>query len=83
MEETSVIEKPATLKKKVKKIPTVWPYKPAERFAVVRKLAANKRYYCNFRVLYQTKEEAEQEASRLKQTCHADFYVIEIQSIAK
>lgn len=62
-------------------IHTNYEYTKAERFAVVRKLVENKRYYCNFKVLYETKEAALAEALRMAGSHGGRFYVIEIQSI--
>jgi hypothetical protein len=61
--------------------PKLYDYKPAERFAVVRKLPANRRYYCNFKMLYTDKAAAQTEALRLAKETGAAFYVIEVQSV--
>ncbi len=61
----------------------IFEYVSPERFAVVRKLPGNKRYYSNFHKLYTEKADAETEAKRLAIALNADCYVIEIQSIAK
>ena len=53
-----------------------------ERFAVVRKHKEARRYYCNFKMLYADKSEAETEALRLANTGGGQFYVIEVQSIS-
>ncbi len=62
---------------------SIFDYTKTQRFAVVRKLEKNRRAYCNFRVLYTERAEAEKEAVRLARLGrHGEFYVIEIQRIA-
>lgn len=68
---------------KVKKLPRIYPNEHKERFAVVRKLKENRRYYCNFRILYETREEAETEAKRMCDEHKQIFFVIEVQSYAR
>lgn len=49
-----------------------------ERFAVVRKPTLKRRYYANFRELYETKEEAFAEACRLSKEHTHQFFVVEL-----
>ncbi len=66
---------------KVKRKSKLYEYMKTERFAVVRKLEKNRRYYCNFRMIYDDKTAAETEALRLANEAGGQFYVIEIQGI--
>ena len=59
----------------------LFEYTKTERFAVVRKQPENRRYYANFKRLYDDKAEAETDAVRLAGEIGGRFYVIEILSI--
>lgn len=57
----------------------LFDYTKAERFAVVRKQAKNRRYYCNFRVLHTDKDEAIAVALKMSKEVGGQYYVVEIQ----
>lgn len=56
----------------------LFEYTKTERFAVVRKQPQNRRYYANFKRLYESREEAQTDAVRLASEIGGRFYVIEI-----
>lgn len=63
------------------KLSKISPYYNRPKYAVVRKLKEDSRFYCNFKVLYKTIEEAEAEAYRLSIEHKKTFYVIKIVGI--